>query len=290
MNGTIEFDAQRWLSDPRLRECSRADRGTLIDIMALASTGIPYGYLIDSSGIIPDGTIARTFGMDIAEWLASKAALAALGRIVVTDLGAIYVPRMVKDGIVYEQQKECGKIGGNPKITKTKHERCKPITVEYYLSKLPESHRNCVELKQQIEEWHEYRQRRRIVLTTAAVDRQVSQLSPLSPVEAARWLRCAIDRQWRGIYPPPANWTDPIAIREKQAKMLQEERRKRLFDEAVQSVLRELKHNPNDDRRILSAARDKYEDLGTVEGMTVVEAILETRNAQAEIRKFIAKH
>ena len=206
----IDFDTDAWLSDHELRMCEPQDRGVLIDIMCLAKKGQPEGHVTTGKGAaISDSHIARFLHMDQSVFCECKSRLLASNRICIAEhTGAIYVPRMVRDAAIREASTDGGRKGGNPQLTRigdepdAKPKASKPITVAYFWNKLP-CHLQTPDMRDAVAEWIEYRQRTRLVLTTAAVAREVRTLSPLTAPQAVEWITCAIDKQWRGFYPPP---------------------------------------------------------------------------------------
>jgi hypothetical protein len=120
---------------------------------------------------------------------------------------------MVRDGQRAEAAREDGSRGGNPKITEKPEaaERARPITEKDFFRLAPAGHVASPEFCAAVSEWIEYRRRRRFVLTAQSVSRQMAVLSGLSPAESVFWIQTAIDKNWRGLYPPPlssANRTD----------------------------------------------------------------------------------
>jgi hypothetical protein len=215
----LAFDCEAWLTDPELRDCEREDRSTLIDLMALAHRGHPYGHVTNSSGAISDEKIAKVLHLTKSEFAASKARLLLKTRIFIAEhTGAIYIPRMVRDGAIKSAATEGGQRGGNPSLTKRETAaRSKPITLEFYRSKLP-AHLQTDPVRDAVAEWIEYRQRRRLVLTAQAVERQATILSALSAEQAVAWITCAIDRSWQGFYPPPSSYRAASASPAAKAK------------------------------------------------------------------------
>jgi len=211
----IDLDTHAWLSDPELRMCEPQDRGVLIDLMCLAKKGQPEGHVTNGNGAaMPDAHIARFLHLDVDVFAACKARLLVNNRICIAEhSGAIYVPRMVRDAAIREASTDGGRRGGNPQLTliadahDDKPKASRPITVNYFWNKLP-SHLQTPDMRDAVTEWIEYRQRKRFVLTAAAVAREVNTLAPLTASQAVEWITCAIDKQWRGFYPPPRQQAD----------------------------------------------------------------------------------
>ena len=206
----IDLDTHAWLSDPELRMCEPQDRGVLIDIMCLAKKGQPEGHVTNgNSAAMEDAHIARFLHLDAGLFSECKARLLTANRIGIAEhTGAIFVPRMVRDAAIREAATAGGRKGGNPQLTligeepAEKPKASRPITVAYFWNKLP-THLQTPEMRDAVAEWIEYRQRKRLVLTSAAVSREINTLAPLNAEQAVEWITCAIDKQWRGFYPPP---------------------------------------------------------------------------------------
>lgn len=110
----FKFYAQDWLADPVLRGLPLAAQGLLINMMALAHNGTPYGYLSDSDGRPIDLRKAlNTHGMQTR---CSLDTLLIHGRCKRDTRGILYIPRMVKDAAYSLAQSELGKRGGNPTL------------------------------------------------------------------------------------------------------------------------------------------------------------------------------
>ena len=206
----IDLDTHAWLSDPELRMCDPEDRGVLIDLMCLAKKGQPEGHVTNGGGAaMSDAHVARFLHLDVGRFAECKRRLLSNNRIAVAEhTGAIYVPRMVRDAAIRDASIAGGRKGGNPQLLligddhESKPKAARPITVAYFWNKLPQ-HLQTSEMRDAVSEWIEYRQRRRLVLTTNAVSREIATLSPLTSQQAIEWITCAIDKQWRGFYPPP---------------------------------------------------------------------------------------
>ena len=81
----------------------------------------------------------------------------------------------------------------------------------YFAALLPAQQTPAVE--KAVAEWFDYRQRKKLVLTREAANRQIVQLRKLSgPDEVVRWITHAIDKQWRGLYAPTEHPRDKEAV------------------------------------------------------------------------------
>jgi hypothetical protein len=214
--GKIELDAKDWLTDLALGKCSLEEQGALVRLMAMASLGKPYGFLVDGEGHMTDDQIAFGLHRTPKQWDSLRGRLLNAKRIAQDDkTKAIYVPRMVKDAAIREQATEGGASGGNPDLIKGKPDKMMTrITISSFWNKMPQ-HLSVPEVREALEGWYELRRRTRFPFTSAAVSRAVNTLAPLSAEEATRWLWCAHDRGWRGLYPPP----DDFAVEGPQGKL-----------------------------------------------------------------------
>jgi hypothetical protein len=269
----LMLDTRAWLTDLDLRACLPEDRSHLLDLMCIAEDGKPKGFVTLGNGTaVPDGQIARMMNIDEDAWMAARDRLIASKRIHRTESGSIYIARMVRDAEIAASAKEGGARGGNPNIvTGRKAPRAKAITLKFYLSQLPDSLADDADVRDAVGEWLEYRDRKRFVLTTDAVDRQVSKLRHLKPEQAAMWLRCAVDKQWRGLYPPPAQYMEEIdekarseatkagikkAKEEQVRKRRAHEQRQRAIEEAVDQV--SALRTKSDRARLYTKLRDQH--------------------------------
>ena len=207
---SLAFDTRAWLGDAELRCVPPEARGCLIDLMCYAHQGQPYGHVSVSGKPMTDDMIARLLYLHPDEWARIKTILLESHRIYVAEhTGSIYIKRMVRDHEQKMLATEGGKKGGNPQLLLDgtvepypKTERSKPITAQMYWNRLP-PHLQTAPMRDAVNEWHEYRTRRKILLTRESMARQINTLAPLSPDQAVIWIQTAIDRNWRGIYPPP---------------------------------------------------------------------------------------
>jgi len=115
----MKFYLSDWRADPRLRICSLSARGLWIDLISYMHEGKPYGHLtID--GVIPSvENIASLVACPIAEVRKALAELETKQVCSRSEDGAIFSRRMVRDNEKAARDAANGKIGGNPKITKT---------------------------------------------------------------------------------------------------------------------------------------------------------------------------
>ena len=116
MHPWFKFYANHWSGDPHLRLCSLTARGLLIDLMAIAHNGNPYGYVTNGDKALNEQELGRVLSCN---WQTVSKALAELelnGRIGRAIGGVIYIPRMVRDGNKTKEYREYGRRGGNPEL------------------------------------------------------------------------------------------------------------------------------------------------------------------------------
>lgn len=51
--------------------------------------------------------------------------------------------------------------------------------------------------------WLQYRKEKKKPLTPSTIEKQLKKLAPLGEQTAIRWINCAIEKGWQGLYPPP---------------------------------------------------------------------------------------
>ncbi len=111
-----QFYWSDWLRDPGVRACSLAARGLWIDMLALMHEGQPYGHLTVGAAIVGAVQLARMVGETAPRVKLLLTELGAAGVYSVTDGGAIYSRRMVKDELIRNTRAAAGKLGGNPAL------------------------------------------------------------------------------------------------------------------------------------------------------------------------------
>jgi hypothetical protein len=113
---SFQFYPADWLRDTALRSCSAGARGLWMDMICYMHEGNPYGYLkVGDKVILPDN-LARMAGeaFDVVKgWLDE---LQSAGVYSLSDDGAIYSKRMVRDEHLREARAKGGHLGGNPAL------------------------------------------------------------------------------------------------------------------------------------------------------------------------------
>ena len=124
----MRFYTQDWLSDPMLRACDLAAQGMLINMMCIAATTEYPGYLVQGGEPIPDKLIAKLCGIRPQTFRKATATLVSVRRLMKTNTGVWYIPRMVKDAAYSRKQSENGRKGGNPSLIPLDDKSDKPRT------------------------------------------------------------------------------------------------------------------------------------------------------------------
>lgn len=283
---TLDFDAQAWLSDPALLMCSISARGVLIDMMALAQISRPYGFLFNNGEPLSDQKIMTARNIEPRIYWPAVKELFDQGRIDKSELhGAYFIPRMVRDGMIKQAATEGGKRGGNPNLSGSTTKKSKPITIHSMLKICPDHLSSSAQFKESLEEWFEYRSRKKLILTERAAVRQINTFKELAADEVIRWIECAIDKNWRGIYPPPDNYNtsgDLTAHRKlvdrERAKSEKQERRNESVMKSVNTLWEiKLVDMPKGDdsseefKRCMKGIRDKHGKAALTEALDVVK-------------------
>lgn len=108
----FKFYPHDWKGDLRLQSCSLEARGAMIDIMCDMHEGFPYGTLRLRGRVIPP--LIRGVNPDLQKKIVSE--LLEAGCLEVDEEGALFCPRMVRDGEKSRVGRENGKKGGNPNL------------------------------------------------------------------------------------------------------------------------------------------------------------------------------
>lgn len=111
-----------WKGDLALQSCSLEARGAMIEIMCDLHDGNPYGSLRVNGRPVDTlkGISIRGVNQDKVHTLIGE--LVDAGCLAWDQDGALYSPRMVRDGLKSEIGRKTGKKGGNPKLLKGKNE------------------------------------------------------------------------------------------------------------------------------------------------------------------------
>jgi hypothetical protein len=136
----MQLYTRDWLDCKELRRCSFQARAILIDLMAIAHEGYPYGCLTDKFGALSAQFLAARCVVSAEDLDVALTELECYGRIQRNDAGVLYVPRMAKDADLRKKRAAGGKKGGNPKLVKPK------VNLEGKLEDQPRSDSDSVSL------------------------------------------------------------------------------------------------------------------------------------------------
>ncbi len=116
----MQFYSRDWLDNKELRQCSPTSRAILIDLMALAHEGHPYGVVASPSGPLSDTYLASRCMVHLLTLRASIKELLEHNRIHRNENGALYVKRMIEDERIRAARAAGGIKGGNPSMVTRK--------------------------------------------------------------------------------------------------------------------------------------------------------------------------
>lgn len=114
----LKFYPSDWRADPALRMCSIGARGLWMEMLCIMHEAEPYGSLRVNGRPVSDRQMAGLAGASPAEvepWLAELEGAGVFSR---DEDGAIVSRRMMRDKAKAEADKDNGRRGGNPKLTK----------------------------------------------------------------------------------------------------------------------------------------------------------------------------
>ena len=114
----MKFYPSDWRADPALRMCSIGARGLWMEMLCIMHEADPYGSLRINGKPVSDRQMAGLAGASPAEvdpWLVELEEAGVFSR---DDDGAIVSRRMMRDKAKAEADKDNGRRGGNPKLTK----------------------------------------------------------------------------------------------------------------------------------------------------------------------------
>lgn len=115
----MKFYPTDWRSDAALRLCSRAARGTWIDMLSIMHEAEPRGDLRVGQVALTPATLAKLLCERVEDVEADLAELEANGVFSRRKSGCIYSRRMEREEKKRRILRENGKKGGNPSLLKT---------------------------------------------------------------------------------------------------------------------------------------------------------------------------
>jgi len=116
----FQFYPGDWLNDIKLQACSLAAQGLLINLMCLMHQSEKYGFLLINGSRPDDKLLIKLLKTHHRTFKALILELLFFGVIKQDEDGVLYCKRMVKDQEIRDIRRECGKLGGNPKLEKGK--------------------------------------------------------------------------------------------------------------------------------------------------------------------------
>lgn len=122
----FKFYSTDWRSDPGLRLCSRAARGTWIDMLSIMHEAEPYGDLRVNGLALDAPALAKLLGEAVSDIESDLEELERNGVFSRRKNGCIFSRRMEKDENLRRKNRANGKLGGNPTIRK-QTENDKPV-------------------------------------------------------------------------------------------------------------------------------------------------------------------
>ncbi len=114
----MKFYPADWRADPRLRMCSIGARGLWMEMLCVMHEAEPYGHLLVGPVPVNNRQLAALAGIPVPDCMKFMLELESAGVYSRSDDGNIYSRRMVRDKAKAEKDRENGKGGGNPKISK----------------------------------------------------------------------------------------------------------------------------------------------------------------------------
>lgn len=112
----FQFYAMDWLTDPSLRLCSPETRGVWIDLLCFMFLSNQPGFLIVNGQVLDEQMIQKFAGIDSKIWKKVWSELTGFGIIKRDDAGRYFSKRMIEDEAIRQIRRECGSLGGNPKL------------------------------------------------------------------------------------------------------------------------------------------------------------------------------
>lgn len=119
-NPWMKFFPADWRAEPTLRVCSLAARGLWMEMLALMHEAEPRGHLVINGKPITNNQLSNLVGVpqDTIETLVTE--LESAGVFSRKKNGAIYSRRIERDENRTRKNRENGKLGGNPSLSKDK--------------------------------------------------------------------------------------------------------------------------------------------------------------------------
>jgi len=200
-----KHDANDWLSDPLLRQCTLAAQGLLERLMCMCHGGDPYGHLILSGRVLDCSDISVECGKRPTSVHKLVVELEKHGRISFGSRQEVVINRMVKDRAYSLQQSGFGKDGGNPTLkaplkveeskSKSKNKSKRAASADALPEWLTREPGFSVELWGA---WMDTRKKKRAETSGHAVDLLLKKLEQRKP-DAIKAIEMAVENGWTGI-------------------------------------------------------------------------------------------
>lgn len=116
----LKFYPSDWRADPCLRLCGLGARGLWIEMLAIMHEADPRGQLVIKGNAITSQQLASLVGAPVDQVESALSELENSGVFSRKKNGTIYSRRMEKDENLSRKNRENGKKGGNPTLSKTK--------------------------------------------------------------------------------------------------------------------------------------------------------------------------
>jgi len=121
----FKFDAETWLSDPKLRLVSYRAKGIWIHLICLCHLSERYGYLVINKQKMCKETVRQLLNLSRTDTIHLQQ-LIDNGILRQDKDGFFYCHKLLKDKDLEERQREFGKKGGNPSLNPTLNPSLKP--------------------------------------------------------------------------------------------------------------------------------------------------------------------
>ncbi len=112
----MKFYPADWRSDPGVRAATAGARGFWIECMSIMHEAWPYGHLLLSGKAPTERELAVQVAMTVCEVRRYRRELLDRQIASETDEGVLYSRRMVRDEERRRQNRDNGKLGGNPRL------------------------------------------------------------------------------------------------------------------------------------------------------------------------------
>lgn len=116
----FQFYPADWLTDPSLRLCSAETRGVWIDLLCFMFLSSEPGFLIVNGHFLDEKGIQKFSGLNPKRFKKVFEELTSFGILKKDEQGRFFNKRMIEDERLRRVRQEVGKLGGNPKLKKTR--------------------------------------------------------------------------------------------------------------------------------------------------------------------------